>query len=215
MFRKQNNEEETHIFWISYTDFMLSFSAIFIVIAMYFAYQYFEKESKNEIKSENNQKKNISGYTVLEHELESVLKAEKIDAEVHNGAVRFYSTENRALFDEGDDSIKDEFKFILEKKFFPKFIQVIKQKTHSIKEIRVEGHTSQTGTYEYNLDLSNRRANKVLLLMLNYVNKNNREPELIKFIQDNTISCGFSYSKKLETDDKSRRVEFRVLLKEQ
>lgn len=207
MFRKQNNEEETHIFWISYTDFMLSFSATFIIIAMYFAYQYIEKESKNKIKSE----KNISGYRMLEHELDSVLKAENIDTEIHNGAVRFYTTENRPLFDEGDDNIKNEFKVVLEK-FFPKFLQVIKQKTHSIKEIRVEGHTSQTGTYEYNLDLSNRRANKVLLFMLNYVNKNDRE--LVRFIQDNTISCGFSYSKQLETDNKSRRVEFRVLLKE-
>lgn len=208
MFRKQNNEEETHIFWISYTDFMLSFSAIFIVIAMYFAYQYFEN---NKNIPENKTQKG-SGYRELEKELDSILKAENIDAEVHNGAVRFYSTENRVLFDEGKEVINSKFNTTLHK-FFPKFLGAIREKQNSIKEIRVEGHTSQTGSYEYNLDLSNRRANNVLLSMLNYMNKNNYDTSFINFIRKNTISCGFSFSKTLETDDKSRRVEFRVLLK--
>lgn len=75
-------------------------------------------------------------------------------------------------------------------------------------EIEISGHTSNTGTPEHNLDLSNRRAKAVAdFLIGNKIDKNR------------IVSQGYGLTKPIATNDtpegrsKNRRVEFKILKK--
>lgn len=104
-------------------------------------------------------------------------------------------------------------------------------KTHKNVEIRIEGHTdpswgTERGTkesYLKNLDLSSRRANTVYEYILNGEHLNDEQRE---FIMKHMISVGYSFSERLEENEKSdgsiydrsidpasRRIEFRIISK--
>ena len=103
-----------------------------------------------------------------------------------------------------------------------------------IQEIRIEGHTDTTGpcdtsqkygcvikdgpyqiegsytneqkNYLYNMALSQARAKNVLAYCLTLGSD-------FSFMKDLITANGLSYSKMLQTNEASRRVEFRILLK--
>ena len=74
-----------------------------------------------------------------------------------------------------------------------------------IKEIRIEGHSSKVGTYEYNLNVSQERARNTLL-EIRKIDEENREK-----IESKVTAAGFSYSRPRETVDASRRIEFKIV----
>jgi chemotaxis protein MotB len=228
MFRKiTSQEEEKNIFWVSYTDFMLSLTAIFIVLMSFFLYQYqsVQAEKEKSTQKQSIEKQQQEGYKELKEEFENIIqKNPQIDAKVSDeGTVRFYSTRDKVLFPDNSDQITPYFEQQLNI-FLPEFLMIAINKKDKIKEIRIEGHASKKGDYLYNLDLSNRRANKVLSYMLTIMQEK-YESQFISYIQKHTLSCGFSYSKMLDAygrntedeyladEEKCRRVEFRILLK--
>lgn len=146
------------------------------------------------------------------------------------GIIRFKTASGKELFSSGSDKMSQEFNTSLHK-FLPEFLKVIRGKIDRIDEIRIQGHTdtdcinspTEYGCYVDNLDLSLRRAQNVLLDIIGHSNfpKNALGLKIRKRI----TATGYSFSKQLNengkyTDDKeqmskdrSRRVEFRVLLK--
>ncbi len=134
-----------------------------------------------------------------------------------DNSVTFYSPD--VLFEISKSDMKDEFKTTLQQ-FFPRYIKILTSKEYKteIKELRVEGHTSDTWKstisqkeiYLKNMQLSQSRAYKVLSYCYSLEDdaiKQNR-PWLEKHFRAN----GMAFSK-LKDKEKARRVEFTVEMK--
>ena len=125
----------------------------------------------------------------------------------------------KVLFEVNKSDLNFEFKTVLEE-FFPRYVKILtsKQYKDEIKEIRVEGHTSDKWAstsskkeiYLNNMKLSQSRAYEVLSYCYSLedeVTKKNR-PWLEKFFRAN----GMAFSE-LKDIKKARRVEFTIQMK--
>jgi len=151
----------------------------------------------------------------LYDEFEDNLKSWQADITKDNRVV-FNSPE--VLFEVSKSTLKPEFKKIL-KEFFPKYIKLLtsKQFKNEIKEVRVEGYTSNTWAnssskkeiYLKNMKLSQNRAYEVLAYCYSLednITKSSRA-WLEKFFRAN----GMAFSR-LKEGKRARRVEFSVEL---
>jgi len=205
-----DNSNDTQ--WMHISDIMSALMMIFMFISITFLY---ELLSKKDIYRLNLNK-------ALHKEFDKDLKKWKAIITEDN-IIRF-----NAPFKIGSDKIEDNFKKIL-LEFFPRYIKVLsnKQFKNEIDEIRVEGHTSNVWknvnlkeSYLFNMNLSQRRASKVLAFCYNInsdiIKKN------IFWLQKHLRANGMSFAKLLYKDTsrkipdniRSRRVEFKVLTKE-
>lgn len=169
-------------------------------------------------------------HSDLEEEFGPDLK--RWDAEI-TPDLSFKFKETTAQFDINEASLKEEFQEKL-KDFWPRYIDTIMPYKDRIQEIRIEGHTDTTGpcdtsqkygcvikdgpyqiegsytneqkNYLYNMALSQARAKNVLAYCLTLGSD-------FSFMKDLITANGLSYSKMLQTNEASRRVEFRILLK--
>jgi len=105
------------------------------------------------------------------------------------------------------------------KEFIPKYVKILlgdKEIRNEVAQIIVEGHTDDTGTYIYNLNLSQRRAFEVI----KYIYEDMEFEEKI-LLQEYITANGRSkmnliYNEYGKVDrEKSRRVEFKFKLKEE
>lgn len=121
--------------------------------------------------------------------------------------------EPSTLFDVDDETLKPQFKKILDD-FFPRYIALISQEKYKdhIEEIRIEGHTSSPGSYEHNMKLSQGRTRTVLNYSLGLI-KNQKLKAWTKY---RITANGLSSSRLIYNEDGtennvlSRRVEFRI-----
>lgn len=126
------------------------------------------------------------------------------------------------LFDTGSATIKPSFKEILND-FIPRYIKIITSEKYknSIKEIRIEGHTSkkwasntdELTAYIKNMRLSQERAQSALEYILSLLSIKQNQT----WIREHLTSNGFSSSKPVKRkdgsidEDSSQRVEFRIV----
>ncbi len=215
MFGKK--QEEEHNIWISFSDLFSGFMVIFIVVSL----MLFNRDPVKNKYSEMSEdfKKRFS-------------EIKEIQIPDDEATIRFKFDENSPspLFILGKSEPTPYFQSLLDK-FIPIFYSEIK-KLHSdttkfkIKEIRIEGHTDNSSSYIYNLNLSSNRALEVQKYILDsrFVT-DNLDKTVKAFVEQNSISCGYSYARALDNDGnfitksgkpvspaKSRRVEFRILL---
>lgn len=109
--------------------------------------------------------------------------------------------------------LKPKFTNILDD-FFPRYIGLLSsdQYKDNIEEIRIEGHTDSSGTYESNMKLSQDRTRTVL----NHCLKITKDSTLLDWIQYRITANGLSFSHPIfnpdgsENTELSRRVEFRI-----
>lgn len=104
--------------------------------------------------------------------------------------------------------------------FTPRYVRVLRDFGSSISEIRIEGHTSserrdannELDRYLLNLELSQNRAREVAKFSLKNLNSSDE-----KWVRKSLTSNGLSSSKLvldenlIESKEKSRRVEFKVI----
>jgi len=187
---------------------------LFIAIGFMVEMQSQKDEMKDVAISYRDSKANLN--EVLYEEFEDDLK--KWDAEItKDNAVVFSSP--KVLFEVNRSYINPEFKKVLAE-FFPRYVNILTSKEYKdeIKEVRVEGHTSNRWAtsstkkeiYLNNMKLSQSRAYEVLAFcygLEDEVTKDNRL-WLEKFFRAN----GMAFSK-LKTKEKARRVEFTIELK--
>jgi len=207
---------KTNSEWMSISDMMSGLMLVFLFIAIGFMIemQSQKDEMKDIAESYRDVKANLN--EVLYDEFEDDLK--KWDANItKDNAIVFNSP--KVLFKVNKSNINLDFKAVLNE-FFPRYIKILTSKEYKdeIKEVRVEGHTSNTWAassskkeiYLNNMKLSQNRAYEVLSYcygLEDKVTKENR-PWLEKFFRAN----GMAFSK-LKTKDKARRVEFTIEMK--
>jgi outer membrane protein OmpA-like peptidoglycan-associated protein len=118
----------------------------------------------------------------------------------------------QSMFANNNPQLNSEFLSVLDD-FFPKYINLLMQYQDVIAEIRIEGHTSSVGTYFHNMKLSQERSRNVLQYCWGLANMQQRE-----WMKLCVTANGLSYSHPIlvdgvEDENKSRRVEFRILTK--
>lgn len=212
--------EEPNNYWLSYTDLVTGFMIIFIVIALILFTRTNEKDPL-----EGKYKELVD---VFSKKFWYFPEIEITD----QATVRFLidGSQESPLFRLTKSSPTTYFRGVLDKfvpLYYEEVFQLFKnsQDSFRIKEIRIEGHTDSKGDYLTNLELSSNRAFKVQAYVLRHPFFFSIDPEFEEFIKQNSIACGYSFSrlldaegrltsesKGLEAADQSRRVEFRLML---
>jgi outer membrane protein OmpA-like peptidoglycan-associated protein len=169
----------------------------------------------------------ISEYEALQDSLYQDLRTEFEDdlprwsAVIERKTLSIRFTEPDVLFEKGEATVRPRFKKILND-FFPRYIRILRRPQYrsSIREIRIEGHTSsewspgatEEEAYFNNMRLSQDRTRTVLRYVLRTLG---REP--VNDWTKNLITAnGLSSSDLIYTEsgnedrEASRRVEFRV-----
>jgi chemotaxis protein MotB len=137
-----------------------------------------------------------------------------LEIDPQTGAIRF---QGGVFFDIDSVQISESGRVYL-RQFIPRYMEIIlaKQFQPFIAQVIIEGHTDSTGSYLYNLDLSQRRAYAVAHYILS--DKFPDFPER-KVLESVITANGRSYSQPLKTRgeidwERSRRVEFKFRLKD-
>lgn len=194
MFLRKNNESNI---WQSVSDLMTGLVIIFLFISILYVaqsrhvvYQY--KEVNNQIYEDL-----MSEFTPED------LKEFGAEIDKNELVIRFQSDK---LFANNETSVNKSFQKLLDS-FWPRFAKIALNEKYAddVKEIRIEGHSSKIGQYEYNLFISQERA-KNTLFYVRLIDKANR-----KCIEDKVTAAGFSYSRPRETEAASRRIEFKII----
>lgn len=206
--RKKNGNS-----WISISDLMSGVLAVFII--------YFVIQSINlqlgiaKLDSERGDYKRVIDkiYSVKIDIIEKIRKNLDVEIDEKTGAIKLDSS---ILFDSDEYKIKPEGKEYL-KKIIPEYLKILlgdKKIRKNLSGIIIEGHTDKQGSYLYNLNLSQRRANSVVQFIFS-----NEMPTFqeIKYLKKYITSNGRSYSFYLGKegtwiDSKSRRVEIKFEL---
>lgn len=169
----------------------------------------------------------ISEYEALQDSLYQDLRTEFEDdlprwsAVIERKTLSVRFTEPEVLFEKGEATVRPRFKKILDD-FFPRYIRILRRPQYrsSIREIRIEGHTSsewspgatEEEAYFNNMRLSQDRTRTVLRYVLRTLG---REP-VNDWTKDLITANGLSSSDLIYTDsgkedrEASRRVEFRI-----
>lgn len=205
---KQNRQT----YWIPLADMMTGLMMVFLLISMV----YMSKTTSL-----------ITEFEGTKNEIEKDLKSAFEDDFKRNNAellgdltIRFNDTS--VMFAIGSSKINQHFSNQI-KSFIPRYIAIVSQPKYqdTIKEIRIEGHTSNVwaGTndkkiaYINNMDLSQDRTRETLRFILSI-------PELSEyedFLYKKLTAIGFSSSRPILNNDgtidtkASQRIEFRII----
>ena len=195
--RTVNKEEEHSNFWPTFTDLLATI--LMVVIMLLISSESMVGGVEQGIASNVN---NSVKQTLKENGI-------PIEIDKESGEVTFGET---ALFDTDSDQLKPEAKEIL-KVFVPKYAETIyKDYGDYISKIIVEGHTDDVGTYIYNLDLSQRRAFRVVNCI---VGEEIGDYKYKDKLTGDIIAVGRSKAEPIKNNDdsvnrdKSRRVEIK------
>ncbi len=215
--------------WISISDMMAGIMMIFLLVAVSYMVVISSTEKRLALQNaellelnrqmsdiaKTHQNLQVKLYNDLIAEFSNNLEEWNAEIDTDN-TVRF--REPDILFDQGQKVVKIRFKEILDD-FFPRYIKILSQEKYKddIEEIRIEGHTSterkNTDSLEVrylaNAELSQARALEVLKYCFEYTNISPHKQWLIKVLRAN----GLSFAKPLESQELSRRVEFKTLTK--
>jgi outer membrane protein OmpA-like peptidoglycan-associated protein len=209
---EQNNQAH----WIPLADLMTGLMMVFMLIAAAFMLRV-EQTTTLVVREYQEIKNDLA--KALQKEFEQNLK--EWNAEILGDmTIRFKDPD--ILFATGSAAIKPGFKNIL-KDFIPRYIKLVTSNNYkkSIKEIRIEGHTSKRWAsdsndltaYIKNMRLSQERAQSGLEFILS-LDASNKEQI---WIREHLTANGFSSSKPVRRKDGSidahgsQRVEFRIV----
>ena len=219
-------KNESH--WIPLADLMTVLMVIFLFISVsYMTLKKKEEENRNQI-FKDYEKSKVDLYNELNSVLKNDFKKWNLKLE-QDLSIKFVNPQ--VLFKEGSSEITPYFQTILTD-FLPKYISVVIQKKYKdkIAEIRIEGHTDTKpikisgDPYIDNMKLSQDRGRNVLAFLRSQNCFNNLEPTEKNRLQFWVTANGLSYgrtvdkeyklsfeSKKPIDNEKSRRVEFRIV----
>jgi outer membrane protein OmpA-like peptidoglycan-associated protein len=202
--------------WMSISDMMSGLMLVFLFIAISFMVKVEsqKQEMKDVVIEYRDTKVNLN--EALYAEFEDNLQEWNATITKDNSIV--FSSPN-VLFAVSKSDIKTEFKSVLDQ-FFSRYIKILTSKEYidAIKELRVEGHTSNSwqGTnskeeiYLKNMKLSQERAYKVLSYCYSLQDPTVQEHRV--WLEKHFRANGLAFSK-LKDQDSARRVEFTIEMK--
>ena len=206
-FTYERNSEES---WMSVSDLMAGLMVIFLFVAIAFIKGVGQEQELLEKSICEDIKKSLQ-------EIEWRKQVEICSDEI---VVKFRNPD--ALFDHGKANLKPEFREMLVE-FFPRYMSVINKYEEEIHELRIEGHTDDTGTsgneldnYFYNIGLSQDRTRSVMQFLFETQTARLNKDWLVSHMTANGLSYSHPVYKEggqIMDRSKSRRVEFKIRLK--
>lgn len=209
-------ESSNQSYWIPLADLMTGLMMVFLLISVVFMLRV-EQTTTLVVKEFEETKNDLA--QALQKEFANDLK--QWNAEILGDMTIRFDDPN-VLFDTGSASVKPAFKKILNN-FIPRYIELLTSKNYknSIKEIRIEGHTSKKWGSETNkktifiknMRLSQDRAQSMLEYILNSPSLTTHD----KWMQTYLTASGFSSSKPFFNNlhvidnERSQRVEFVIV----
>jgi len=221
-----SSKKDSH--WIPLADLMTVLMVIFLFMAISYMVVIKKKQNdQNKIFKEYEETK-IGLYQDLDSTFRNDFKRWnlKLDRDL---SIKF--TNPQVLFAEGSSDISPYFQSVLSE-FLPKYLSVVMQDKYKTKiaEIRIEGHTNTkpinrtADPYIDNMELSQNRARNVLAYLRTqdcFTTLDIDKKEMLQYwITANGLSFGRTvdasdnlsiFSKQQIDNDKSRRVEFRIV----
>ena len=209
MFKNTNKKYQEDDHWLSVSDLMAGLMMVFLFISVALMRETMKEKDNMKDIAVTYQNTQVAIYKALNKEFKHDLK--KWGASINEKTLSFTFNSPKTLFDNNKSQMKNKYKDILND-FFPRYLNIIMTFKDTIHEIRIEGYTSSTGTYFYNMRLSQDRTRSVLKYIYNINSiKNNRD-----WIKKHISSVGLSSSKliyknNIEDEEASRRVGFRII----
>ncbi|MEA2104911.1 MAG: OmpA family protein [Candidatus Cloacimonadota bacterium] len=156
IFKKKSFSNKENMFSLSISDLMSALLLIFILILVGTLLKLAEQHERNKDRLEL-----ISDQEMAKRSIIAQLKGEMdqfdIEVDPRTGAIRI---KEAILFDYGQAELKENGKKFLQR-FMPKYAEILFAKNEireQIGQVIIEGHTDNIGPYNYNLDLSLKRA---------------------------------------------------------
>lgn len=214
--------------WLSMSDLMAGLMVIFLFIAIVYLRSVVEENARIVKIADTWQSREQAICKALREEFQENLEewqAEIVgDREDGDDAgcgllIRFKSPET--LFEAGQANLRPKFRERLDV-FFPRYVKkVLHPFKDSIREVRIEGHTSsdwegansEQEAYFLNMELSQERTREVLRYSLELTAVTGQLSWLQPLLTANGLSSSHIVSRPdgKEDREKSRRVEFRIL----
>ncbi|MFN1835265.1 flagellar motor protein MotB [Balneola sp. MJW-20] len=214
--------------WISFSDIMTGLMVIFMFIAIAYIVEVQKKQAERDLVFEEFKATTDSLYAELNQEFKDDFREWEVQLD-KDLSIKF--TNPDVLFTLGSAQIRPYFKEILNE-FLPRYITILTQEKYRkrISEIRIEGHTDllpvSGGDLPYidNLELSQARSAAVMeyFISSDFYSKYSEDDR--SWLRYNLTANGLSYGKTLDSnsdftyisgekvdDEKSRRVEFRIV----
>jgi len=216
--------------WSSISDIMSGLMMVFLFISVSYAYVAAEQSKTLEEQAEQLREQNeqISGLVMewedynrlIYEDLNSEFgdQLEEWNAEIQQDTLSIRFKDPQILFAAGKSDISPKFREILHD-FWPRYVGVLQRYDDSIREVRIEGHTSsewgsasQDDSYFRNMALSQSRTRSALQTCYGFT----PEP-LLSWVRNNVTANGMSFSKLvvdprgIEDVEQSRRVEFTIV----
>jgi outer membrane protein OmpA-like peptidoglycan-associated protein len=206
--RKSKDEAEKP-FWISYADLMTALMVLFLVVMSVALLAVTKSISEQEVAKEKYEKE-VQAF------LDSVEAATKryqdVSLDRNRGVIDFGS---KATFPDRGFRLSPE-QAIAIRRFVPEILELAASPRGKrlLKRVIVEGFTSPTGTYLFNLNLSLQRSQSVLCALFSAPDPREKAmtSDQLAQIRELFVVGGYSFNSVRGTDEESRRVELRLEL---
>jgi len=225
-------EEENHDYWMSYSDLMAVLILMLVLFLSISAFNFNESTKKlnenaealakaeEKINLQQDKLNEVIGVRTKIIEMLMIQFKENIELVKIDQKTGDITLESGVFFDVDQYVLKNEGKEFLES-FIPLYVGVLldKEYSHYVAEIIIEGHTDTQGTFDYNLDLSQKRALEVAKYILNS-DKIELSVETRDVLRPLLAANGKSFSNPILTPSgdidlaASRRVEFKFRLRD-
>ena len=237
--KSRSKDEAEKPFWISYADLMTAGMALFLVVMAVTIISLKKKYSEKSLAERNRErsisacfdelKKRTSEFSDLK-EKQFNLEPKSNESLISNKGKSINSISSKNIFYNKGESIRIDLGQIVKfknndwrlslkqsdfiREYMPKVIDWVTTKECSkfFRRVMVEGYTSKTGNYIYNLGLSQKRSKQIVCALFD---KNIENKFLVSNFHKNKIKDlflvgGYSFNDQKKSDKESRRVELKL-----
>ena len=202
--KKSSKDDAEKPFWISYADLMTALMVLFLVV-MIVSMIAITKPKKDIDELEKERQEDIQEILNKIEKISPDLTIDKKDYRINFGT--------KARFENGKWDIDAESAAFL-RSYVPQIIALQSSRLGKkwLKRFVVEGYTSATGSYLFNLDLSLKRSQSVICTLFTKSADGSYQLALedLKEIRDLFMVGGFAFNSGKTTEYDSRRIELRV-----
>ncbi len=203
--RKRSKDEGEKPFWISFSDLMTAMMVMFLVVMAVALLAVTSPSGQRQEEIEDWVKQ-------LEQKIKSDFPG--VNYQRNRNVIDFGSQAN---FKYGKFDFEGSIEEVQRKedalrKFVPELLTLANGDLGKkvIKRVVVEGYTDKDGTYLSNLDLSLKRSERVLCVLLAESVTTNLSDEHKKLVRDLFLVGGYSINNAKSSPEESRRIEMRI-----
>lgn len=204
-YRKRSKDDGEKPFWISFSDLMSAMMVMFLVVMAVALLAVTTPSGAREEEIENWVKK-----------LEKKIKTDfpEVKYQRNRKVIDFGSQANfkfkETIFEGTPDEITKKEDAL--RKFVPELLDLSNSDLGKkvVKRIVVEGYTDKKGTYLSNLDLSLKRSERVLCVLLAESGSTKLTDDHKKQVRELFLVGGYSFNNEKNSDEESRRIEMRI-----